>query len=44
MVFEIIVLIATWWSALSTPRKASMPLRNALHRDGVTFFMVLAVY
>lgn len=40
MVFEIIVLVATLLNALSVPRQANMPLRNALHRDGITFFMV----
>ncbi|KAF9451258.1 hypothetical protein P691DRAFT_379035 [Macrolepiota fuliginosa MF-IS2] len=43
MIHEIIVLIATWWNALSMPRQADMPLRDALHRDGVTFFMALSV-
>ncbi|KAF5351984.1 hypothetical protein D9756_007380 [Leucocoprinus leucothites] len=43
MVFEIIVLVATWWNALSVPREANMPLRSALHRDGVTFFMALTL-
>jgi hypothetical protein len=40
MIFEVIVMIATWWNALSVPREANLPLRTALHRDGVTFFMV----
>ncbi|KAJ3564323.1 hypothetical protein NP233_g8369 [Leucocoprinus birnbaumii] len=43
MVFETIVLVATWWNALSVPREANMPLRTALHRDGVTFFMALTL-
>lgn len=40
MLFEILVLIFTCWNAIDRPMEAHMPITKALHRDGITFFVV----
>src|ERR1700683_1112197 len=40
MLFEVLVLLLTSWNAFDRPRMASLRLASALHRDGMTFFMV----
>lgn len=40
MVFEAFVLVAVCWNAFDRPRDAQLPIRRALHRDGIIFFAV----
>jgi hypothetical protein len=40
MLFEVLVLLLTLWNVFDRPRMASLRLASALHRDGITFFMV----
>jgi len=42
MVFDVLVLSLTSWNACSRPRRKSTPLAQALHRDGIIYFMILA--
>ncbi|TFK75301.1 hypothetical protein BDN72DRAFT_832163 [Pluteus cervinus] len=42
LVFEVVVLLSTFWNAVSKPRDAQLPLARALHRDGMLVFLSLA--
>jgi len=43
MLFEVIVLISTAWNFLLRPRTTNVRLARALHRDGITFFVILTL-
>lgn len=43
MIFELLVLAAVSWNVFDRPREAHLPLRRALHRDGITFFAVRTI-
>lgn len=43
MAFEVLVLLLTIWNIFDRPRMANLRVASALHRDGITFFMVLTI-
>jgi hypothetical protein len=40
LIFELTVLVATAWNVFDRPREAHESLTRALHKDGITFFLV----
>lgn len=40
MLFEFLVLAATGWNFFARPRIANLKITRALHKDGISFFVV----
>lgn len=40
MLFELLVLAATGWNFFARPRTANLKITRALHKDGISFFVV----
>lgn len=40
MLFELLVLAATGWNLFARPRTANLKITRALHKDGISYFVV----
>ncbi|KZP18670.1 hypothetical protein FIBSPDRAFT_828938 [Athelia psychrophila] len=43
MLFELLVLAATGWNLFARPRTANLKITRALHKDGISYFVILTV-
>jgi hypothetical protein len=44
VIFKATMLVALLWNAFDRPMQSSLPIRQALQRDGLQFYIVSASY